>query len=126
MTSRYLALKLSLWGQKTFMHFEGKILRKNFKGLFGTFSLKIQKFVKEFFGFFPLNFQFFPCFCKGILGTFPLKNEKFTPSILACKMSRGLNKKPLKVILTSNRMRILRAPQTPQRLRKNRFKFLEP
>ena len=45
MTSRYLALKLSLWGQKTFMHFEGKILRKNFKGLFGTFSLKIQMFL---------------------------------------------------------------------------------
>jgi hypothetical protein len=93
------------------MHSEGKILRKNFKGLFKTFSLKIQKIVKEFFGFFPLNFQFSQCFCKRIFRFFPLifqcfckgildkflfknekinpqfrpKNEKFTPSIFACK-----------------------------------------
>jgi len=97
------------------------------------FPLNFQFFnvlVREFLEFFPLNFQFFQCFCKEILDKFPFKNEKFnpqfrpknekfTPSIFACKMSRGPNKKYLKVILTSNRMRILRASQTPQRLRKS-------
>jgi hypothetical protein len=96
MTSRYLALKLSLWGQKTFMHSKKKI-REKIKGLLALFPLKLKVFlkgilwffpfkfsvfldvfVKEFFGFFPLIFQ---CFCKRILDKFPFKNEKIlTPN----------------------------------------------
>jgi hypothetical protein len=51
MTSRYLALKLSLWSQKTFMHSEGKILGKKIKGLLALFPLKFKVFCKGIFWF---------------------------------------------------------------------------
>ena len=107
-----------LWKVKKFCDPKAKFLQEFSKDFWPFFPLKFSTFVKEFFEifqcffkgifvFFPLNFEFFQCFCKGIFGIFPFKfsifvkefqaldprkNEKFTPSISACKSSRGLKK----------------------------------